>query len=74
MLSVVQCFVRPREAAKEVDAARARFAHLDGDHLTLLNVFTAYKHHAGCEKNWCWENFLNLRVRLLLWEGGACNR
>lgn len=64
MLSVAQCFLRPREAAKEADAARARFAHLDGDHLTLLNVYNAYKHHQGCEKNFCWENFLNPRVRV----------
>lgn len=61
MLSVPNCFVRPRESAKEADAARARFSHLDGDHLTLLNVYHAYKHHAAAEKSFCWENFLNAR-------------
>lgn len=35
--------MRPREAQKQADEAKARFAHEDGDHLTLLNVFHAYK-------------------------------
>lgn len=38
MLSVPQCFVRPNECKREADDAKARFAHVDGDHLTLLNV------------------------------------
>ena len=29
--------------AKAVEDAKQRFAHMDGDHLTLLNVFHAYK-------------------------------
>ncbi len=45
MLSVPNVFVRPREAAKAADEAKARFAHIDGDHLTLLNVYHAYKQH-----------------------------
>ncbi|KAM7253276.1 hypothetical protein ACFE04_025894 [Oxalis oulophora] len=32
------CFVRPREARKAADEAKARFKHIDGDHLTLLNA------------------------------------
>lgn len=47
MLSVPNVFVRPREAAKAADEAKARFAHIDGDHLTLLNVYHAYKQHGG---------------------------
>ena len=43
MLSVPNCFVRPREAQKAADEAKARFGHKDGDHLTLLNVYHAYK-------------------------------
>lgn len=34
MLSVPQCFVRPNECKREADDAKARFAHVDGDHLT----------------------------------------
>lgn len=40
---VPNCFVRPRDSQKQADEAKARFAHEDGDHLTLLNVFHAYK-------------------------------
>ncbi|CAH2101000.1 unnamed protein product [Euphydryas editha] len=43
MLSVPQCFVRPNEARKAADEAKMRFAHIDGDHLTLLNVYHAFK-------------------------------
>lgn len=43
MLSVPNVFTRPREAAKAADEAKQRFAHVDGDHLTLLNVYHAYK-------------------------------
>ena len=41
--SVPQCFVRPMEAKKAADEAKMRFAHIDGDHLTLLNVYHAFK-------------------------------
>lgn len=43
MLSVPQCFMRPREAARAADEAKQAFAHVDGDHLTLLNAYHAYK-------------------------------
>jgi len=98
MLSVPQVFMRPKEAAKRADEAKAQvrqrrverredvnrriskkrrtgphlflppslllllfqFAHVDGDHLTLLNAYHAYKQHGG-NKDWCWENFINVR-------------
>lgn len=28
---------------KQADEAKMRFAHIDGDHLTLLNVYHAFK-------------------------------
>lgn len=40
---VPQCFVRPNEVKKAADEAKMRFAHVDGDHLTLLNVYHAFK-------------------------------
>ena len=43
MLSVPQCFVRPNEQKKAADDAKQRFSHIDGDHLTLLNVYHAFK-------------------------------
>lgn len=41
--AVPQIFVRPTEAKQQADEAKMRFAHIDGDHLTLLNVYHAYK-------------------------------
>lgn len=35
--------MRPNEAKKAADEAKMRFAHIDGDHLTLLNVYHAFK-------------------------------
>ncbi|KAL5700791.1 RNA helicase [Ranunculus cassubicifolius] len=61
MLSVPNCFVRPREAQKAADEAKARFGHIDGDHLTLLNVYHAFKQNNE-DTNWCYENFVNYRA------------
>ncbi|CAD7698745.1 unnamed protein product [Ostreobium quekettii] len=60
MLSSPNCFLRPRDAMKAADEAKARFVHVDGDHLTLLQVFNKWKQHAD-EKDWCYDNFLNFR-------------
>lgn len=54
-------FTRPASAKKEADIAKAQFTHPDGDHLTLLNVYHAYKSNEGESKNWCWQNYLNAR-------------
>ena len=35
--------MRPGDAKKQADEAKMRFAHIDGDHLTMLNVYHAYK-------------------------------
>ncbi len=43
VISVPQIFVRPNDVKKQADEAKMRFAHIDGDHLTLLNVYHAYK-------------------------------
>ncbi|KAK3242293.1 hypothetical protein CYMTET_48013 [Cymbomonas tetramitiformis] len=61
MLSVPNCFMRPREAQKMADEAKARFAHIDGDHLTYLNVYHAYKQNSE-DSQWCWEHFINTRA------------
>ena len=59
-LSVPNVFVRPKQEAKEADAAKRAFTHPDGDHLTLLNAFHEYKQN-GCDKRWCHENYINHR-------------
>ncbi|KAM7501144.1 hypothetical protein LguiB_000048 [Lonicera macranthoides] len=59
MLSVPNCFVRPREAQKDADEAKARFGHIDGYHLTLLNVYHAYKQNRSIM---VLRNFVNQRA------------
>jgi len=64
MLSVPNVFVRPKEFGKEADDAKGRFTHLDGDHLTLLNVFHAYKQYLteGADPTqFCFDNYINAR-------------
>jgi len=60
MLSVPRIFLRPPEARRAADEAKDRFSHVDGDHLTLLNVYHAYKQNNGDQK-WCFDNFLAQR-------------
>jgi len=64
MLSVPNVFVRPKEFGQEADDAKGRFTHLDGDHLTLLNVFHAYKQYIteGADPTqFCYDNYINAR-------------
>ncbi|KAM6541380.1 hypothetical protein CsatB_005827 [Cannabis sativa] len=61
MLPVPNCFVRPREAQQAADEAKAKFGHIDGDHLTLLNVYHAYKQNNE-DQSWCYENFVSARA------------
>lgn len=35
--------MRPNESKKAADDAKMKFAHIDGDHLTLLNVYHSFK-------------------------------
>ncbi|TPX62246.1 hypothetical protein PhCBS80983_g00454 [Powellomyces hirtus] len=60
MLSAPNCFLRPPDQRKQADEAKAQFEHEDGDHLTMLNVFHAYKKNEG-DANWCYNNYLNAR-------------
>ena len=55
---MIQC--RPNEAKKASDDSKLRFAHIDGDHLTLLNVFHAFKQNME-DPQWCYDNFVNYR-------------
>jgi pre-mRNA-splicing factor ATP-dependent RNA helicase DHX15/PRP43 len=60
MVSVPNVFMRPKEGTKAADEAKAQFSHEDGDHLSLLNVYFAYK-QSGENKDWCYQNFVNYR-------------
>lgn len=61
MISVQNVFYRPREKQNLADQKRAKFNHKDGDHLTLLTVYEAWKQH-GCQNGWCYENFIQARA------------
>ena len=76
-LSVPQIFQRPAGCERDARDAAKQFAHADGDHLTLLNVYHKYKQVccapasrvAGDEPHrkrggveaFCWNNFVDLR-------------
>jgi pre-mRNA-splicing factor ATP-dependent RNA helicase DHX15/PRP43 len=64
LLSVPQIFVRPASAKKRADEMKALFSHQDGDHLTMLNVYHAFKSPEAQSdpKRWCHEHFLSLRA------------
>ncbi|XP_058183137.1 pre-mRNA-splicing factor ATP-dependent RNA helicase DEAH10-like [Rhododendron vialii] len=74
MLSVESIFYVPREKLEEARTAAKCFSSLEGDHLTLINVYRASdelfekskigNNREKAEKNmrkWCKENFINSR-------------
>lgn len=64
LLSVPNVFVRPVTARKRADEMKEMFAHPDGDHLTLLNVYHAFKQPQAQQdpKKWCHDHYLSLRA------------
>ena len=64
LLSVPQIFVRPLTQRQRADQMKAHFAHPDGDHLTMLNVYHAFKgpEPQADPKRWCHEHFLSVRA------------
>lgn len=64
LLSVPQVFIRPASARKRADDMKNLFSHPDGDHLTLLNVYHAFKSPEAQvnAKQWCHDHFLSLRA------------
>lgn len=60
-LNVPNLFIRPRDQAEIADREKAKFAHPDGDHITLLNVFNTFK-AKDMDTNWCWNTYLNFRA------------
>jgi pre-mRNA-splicing factor ATP-dependent RNA helicase DHX15/PRP43 len=74
LLSVPSIFMRPKEAQRQADEAKAAFQHADGDHLTLLNAYAMPPRilhfcdirHSYCawksnnhSPEWARDNFLN---------------
>ena len=54
-------FHRPKEKQQQADQKKAKFHDPHGDHLTLLNVYTGWK-HSKFSTPWCYENFIQPRA------------
>ncbi|KAI1471159.1 P-loop containing nucleoside triphosphate hydrolase protein [Daldinia caldariorum] len=64
LLSVPQIFVRPAQKRREADEMKNLFKHNDGDHLTMLNVYHAFKgvlNRGEDARNWCHKHYLSFR-------------
>lgn len=49
------------DSRKAMEGSRRKFAAEEGDHLTLLNVYTAFVGKGRKEAKWCKDNFLNFK-------------
>jgi ATP-dependent RNA helicase DHX8/PRP22 len=56
-----QLFYRPKEKQTQADQKKAKFHDPHGDHLTLLNVYNAWKRN-NSSKIWCQENFVQWKA------------
>ncbi|WOL03255.1 hypothetical protein Cni_G11975 [Canna indica] len=61
MLSVPNCFLAPMEGLEAAGESKSSFNHINSDHLSLLNVYHAYKQNNG-DSTWCEKNFINQAV------------
>jgi ATP-dependent RNA helicase DHX8/PRP22 len=62
MISATQTvFHRPKEKQQQADQKKAKFHDQHGDHLTLLNVYNAWK-LSKFSTPWCYENFIQPRA------------
>lgn len=60
LLSVDTVLYNPPARRDEVLAVRKKFMSSEGDHMTLLNIYRAFK-KVSSNKEWCRENFVNSR-------------
>ncbi|CAI5494706.1 unnamed protein product [Closterium sp. Naga37s-1] len=60
MLQAQNIFYRPREKQAQADQKKAKFFQPEGDHLTLLAVYEAWK-AKSFSGPWCYENFVQSR-------------
>ncbi|ETV98701.1 ATP-dependent helicase HrpA [Aphanomyces invadans] len=61
MLSVENIYFRPKDKQAAADSKKAKFHQPEGDQLTLLAVYEAWK-HAKFSNPWCYENFIQARA------------
>ena len=61
MLSVQNVFYRPKDKQALADSKKAKFNQPEGDHLTLLAVYNAWRNNK-LSTAWCYENFVQVRT------------
>ena len=65
MLSIPSIFYRPKDKAVHADTARMNFARGGGgDHLALLRCYSEWA-DTEFSTQWCFENYVQVRVRAL---------
>lgn len=67
LLSVDSVLYNPPSRRDDVLSVRRKFISNEGDHMTLLNIYWAFKNVKG-NKDWCRENFVNSRNMALVSE------
>jgi len=60
LLSVPPIYQRPSDKKQQADRAHEQFYHVEGDHLTLLNTYHAYRQN-NSDSMWCRRNFVSHR-------------
>lgn len=61
MLQIENCFVSVFNKKKQIARKKLKFAALEGDHLTLINVYRAFVDN-NKNSQWCHEHFLNYKA------------
>jgi ATP-dependent RNA helicase DDX35 len=67
MLQVQHIFQTPSGRKQQADKAKLKFTCIEGDHITMLNVFKTFLDKSKKRKstsalaNWCYSNFLNYK-------------
>lgn len=60
MLSVQNVWFRPKDQQQLADQKKAKFNQVEGDHITLLSVYNAWRNN-NFSATWCRDNFVQYR-------------
>ena len=61
MLQIENCFISIPNKKNQIQRKKLKFSVLEGDHLTLINVYRAFL-RSNKSSHWCHENFLNYKA------------
>jgi len=62
MTTVQNVFISHDDNKKAAESKKRLFAVEEGDHLTLLNVYTAFTTRGGKSAKWCRDHYLNFKA------------